>query len=461
MKCINCKKEVIDGQAFCIYCGEKLSNNIENTAEYNTNINKEAQVYGEKVKNVLLKNKKATAIGVVAIIALIIGIFTFNYIKGVPVSKDKVQTYLAGQSILIDGNYHEIKSEEIKSLEITSRNSENKSKDRVEGTLSLELDNASVASDINYELYYNNTDSKWVFSGIRNFQVKKIEPKVDLNDSINELLKDSTIYLNYDSIKLKDGLLKEIKDVSIEGESNKKSGKAKLLLSNGVVESTVSAEYDANFDLDEGKWKLVSTLLKSEVVDKEKISENISDEDKKKFVLTAFENGKSCTYKYKAGNYDTSEYITLSKDNITDLKIKNFMEYEDTIRAEVEGEATIGEISKVKFSGVVNLDLSLSKSYNTKVEVNIDSLEVANVNTDSIKKDMLKYKVDDKQITVAMADTFNIGTESEGSSMFDKIYAGEITVDGAVKKVKCRVGISLNRDTKKYEWKLDGIDTIK
>lgn len=37
-----------------------------------------------------------------------------------------------------------------------------------------------------------------------------------------------------------------------------------------------------------------------------------------------------------------------------------------------------------------------SQNNNYKTEVNIDSLEISNINLDDIKKDMLKYKIDDK-----------------------------------------------------------------
>ncbi|MDS0526728.1 hypothetical protein NNC19_13635 [Clostridium sp. SHJSY1] len=468
MKCINCKKEIIDGQAYCIYCGEKLSDSIdeqvfheEKVAEYKANVKEELPVYRDKMKNSLLKNKIAAAIGAVVILIAIIGVFVFNFIKGMPVGKEKLQQYLIGQSIMIDGDYHEIKSDEIKSLEITSRTSEKKINDKIEGKLYLDIDNATVEADISYELNYDKNNSKWLFRAIRNSNVDKIEPKVDLNDSIKELLKNTKISYNYDSIDLKKGLLKDIKDINIDGEGNKKSGTAKMELSNGVVEATVLANFDAKFDLETGKWKLSDSSLETKVIDKEKIVDNISDEDKKKFVMTAFEKGANFPYKYKTGSYDSTEYIIIDKENITDLKVKNFMEYEKTIRAEIEGEATSGDISKIKFSGVVNLDLAFDKSYNSKVEVNIGSLELSNINADSIKKDMLKYKVDSKQITVDMSNTYSMGKESEGSKMFDKIYEGTITVDGAVKNIKCTIEPTYDKENKKYQWKLDSIDLVK
>lgn len=48
---------------------------------------------------------------------------------------------------------------------------------------------------------------------------------------------------------------------------------------------------------------------------------------------------------------------------------------------------------------------------------------------------MLGFKIEDKQITVAISDTFNLGGEDKDSRMFDKIYNGTITIDGVVKNI--------------------------
>jgi len=479
MKCINCKKEVIDGNIYCVHCGEKLSSNFNSeynynvdnqkvydevgnkVTEYSENVKTNLPAFYEKVKTIISKNKIAAIIGTVAILAVIVGMGIFGYIQGRPVNESQLKSYLIGQNLNLDGKPYEIKDGQIKTFTVTSRNSVSKQNDKIKGEVTLDIENATVVANVDYDLNYDKQNNKWRFNGLKSSNVKSIEPKIDLNDSIKDLLKTATINYKYDNIDLSKGLLKNIGDINIDGTGVKKSGTAVLTLSNGVIEATVSANFEARFDLVEGKWILNSKNLQSKIIQKEKVSSNLSDDDKKKFALTAFENVRNYNYKYKSGNYDSIKNIVLIKDNISDLKVINFMEYDNTIRVEISGQASSGDMSKINFSGVVNLDLSLSKSSNSKTEVNIDSVELANVNLDSIKKDMLKYKIDDKQITVATADTFNLGSENVDSRMFDKVYEGTIIVNGNSDKIKSRISLEYNDKNKKYEWKLENIDIIK
>lgn len=482
MKCINCKKEVVDGNIYCVHCGEKLANidnidgeynyNVDNQKvyedlgdkvnEYGTTVKEKLPGYYEKIKTIITKNKIATIIGSVVIVAVIFGIGIFNFIQGRPVNENQLQSYLIGQSLNMDGNSYEIKDGQLKSLAVTSRNSVKKKTDEIEGVVTMDLDNATIVANVKFQLSYNTKNNKWQFNGLRSSDVKSVEPKVDLNDSIKDLLKDATINYNYNSIDLKKGLLKDIGNIDINGTGVKRDGTAVLKLSNGVVEATVSANFAAHFDIKEGKWMLNSDNLQSEIIQKEKISDNLSDEDKKKFALTAFKDNRSYTYKYKSGDSDYSESINLMKDNISDLKINNFMEYDkNTIRIEVAGQATNGDISKINFSGVIYLNLSLTEDNNCKTEINIDSVELANINLDSIKKDMLKYKIDNKPITVDIANTFSLGSENKDSRMFNKVYEGTITINGVVENLKSIIYLEYNEKDKKYEWKLDSIDVIK
>lgn len=482
MKCINCKKDVTDGSNFCVYCGEKLSNNdnlngeynytVDNqkvydevsskVSEYGTTVKNNLPGYYEKFKAFIAKNKIASIIGAIVIAVAILGIGIFSFMQGRPVSDNQLQSYLVGQNLTVDGSPYEIKNEQIKSLAITSRSSVKKQSDKVEGVIILDLDNATVEANVKFDLGYDKKNNKWIFNGLRSSDVKSVEPKVDLKDNINDLLKNTKVNYNNNSIDLKKGLLKEMGSVDINGSGLKRTGIAALTLSNGVVETKVSADFEARFNLKEGKWVLNSDYLKSKVIDKEKIASNLSDDDKKKFVLTAFDNDGSYTYKYKLGNSDYSENIVLNKDCISDLKINNFMEYKDnSIRVEIEGQAASGDASKIKFSGVVYLGLSLDKNNNNKTEITVDSVELTNINLDSMKKGMLDFKLDGKQITVAVADTFNLGTENKDSKMFDKIYEGTITLNGEVKNVKSYINLNYNAKAKKYEWKLSSMDIIK
>lgn len=482
MKCINCKKDVIDGSSFCVYCGEKLSDDdtlngeynytVDNqkvydevsskVSEYGTTVKNNLPGYYEKFKAFIVKNKLASIIGAIVIAAVILGIGIFSFMQGRPVSDKQLQSYLIGQNLTLDGSPYEIKNEQIKSLEITSRSSVKKQSDKVEGVITLDLDNATVEANVKFDLGYDKKNNKWIFNGLRSSDIKSVEPKVDLKDSINDLLKNTKVKYNYNSVDLKEGLLKELGNVNINGSGLKKAGTAELTLSNGVVEAKVSADFEAHFNLKDGKWVLNSDYLKAKVIDKEKIAGNLSDDDKKKFVLAAFDNDRSFTYKYKVENSDYSESIILNKDNISDLKINNFMEYkENTIRAEIEGQAASGDASKIKFSGVVYLGLSLDKNSNNRTEVTVDSVELANVNLDAMKKSILDFKLDGKQITVAVADTFTLGTENKDSRVFNKIYEGTITLNGEVKNVKTYIRLDYNNKTKKYEWKLDSMDVIK
>ena len=482
MKCINCKKEVVDGNIYCVHCGEKLANinNIDDeynydvdnqkvyedigdkVNQYGTTAKEKLPGYYEKLKTIISKNKIATIIGSVVIVAVILGIGIFSFMQGRPMDDKQLQSYLIGQKLMVDGDSYEIKDGQLKSLVVTSRNSVKKKSDEIEGEVTMDLDNATIVANIKFQLSYNTKNKKWKFNGLRSSYTKSIEPKVDLNDSIKDLLKDATINYNYNSIDLKKGLLKDIGNIDINGTGVKRDGTAVLKLSNGVVESTVSANFAAQFNLKEGKWMVNSDNLHSEIIQNEKISDNLSDEDKKKFALTAFKDNRRYTYKYKYGDSDYSESINLMKDNISDLKINNFMEYDkDTIRIEVLGQATNGDISKINFSGVIYLDLSLTEDNNCKTEINIDSVELASINLDTIKKDMLKYTIDNKPITVDIANTFSLGSENKDSRMFNKVYEGTITINGVVESVKSRIYLKYNEKDKKYEWKLDSIYVIK
>lgn len=483
MKCINCKKELSDESAFCIHCGERLSNididnayekynyNVDNqkvydevgakVTEYGTNLKENLPIYLKKLKSFISKNKIATVIGTVAILALIITLVTFSFLKGRPINDNQLQSYLIGQNLNINGTAYEIEDGQIKSLEVISRKSVKKETDKVEGVVTLELDNATIEANVDFELRYDKSTSKWIFSNIRKQEVKTLEPKVDINDNIKDLIKNAAISYNYNKIDLKEGLLKDIREIKINGTGVKRDGTAQLLLSNGVIEATVSVNFVADFDLKEGNWKLNSDYLKSEIIKKEKIVDNIGDEEKKNFVLNAFEKEIRLHYKYKDGEYDNSKDINIVKDNISDLKINNFMEYEDKIRVEIEGQATSGDISKLKFSGVINLGLSLNSSNQNNTEITIDTVELGAINLDKIKKDLLKYKVEDKLITVAVADSFKLGSENKDSKIFDKVYEGTLTVSGVEEMVKTKISVNYNDKTKKYEWNLQNIDVIK
>ncbi|MDF2700934.1 MAG: hypothetical protein K0Q49_2498 [Haloplasmataceae bacterium] len=482
MKCINCKKDIIDGSSFCIYCGEKLSNNdnfnnennntVDNqgiydglsstVAECGTAVKNNLPGYYEKIKTFVAKNKLASIIGAIVMAAIILGVGIFSFMEGRPVKEDQLKNYLVGQNLMLDGAPFEIKSEQIKALTITSRNSVKKQSDKVEGSITLDFDNSTVEANVKFDLFYDKNNNKWIFNGLKSSDIKSVEPKVELKDNINDLIKNSTVNYDFKSIDLKKGLLKEIGNVEIKGSGLNRTGTAALTLSNGVVEAKVSTDFDARFSLKDGKWLLKSDYLRGKVIDKEKISSNLSDDDKKKFVLTAFDNDRSYNYKYKIGSFDYVESIYLNKDNISDLKINNFMEdKDDSIRVEIEGQAASGDISKIKFSGVAYLSLSLDKNYNNNIEVTVDSVEVANINLDAIKKNLLDFKLDSKQITVAVADTFTLGTENKDSRIFDKVYDGTITSNGEVKNIKTYIDLAYNRKTKKYEWKLDNMDIVK
>lgn len=470
MKCINCKKEVKDESIYCVYCGEELSNIDNDDIKYNYNVDNQKiynqtktniKEYGAKVKGFVSKNKMVTMIGALVILALIIGLTTIGFLKGRPVNKKEIQSYLIGQELQVDGVRYLIKEGQIKSLEITSRKSVKKQSDKIQGVITLDLDNVTVEADIGFDLLYNKKGNEWTFGFLNRQEIKEIEPKIDINDSIKDLLKNASINYSYNEIDLKEGLLKDITEIKVNGTGLRRDGTAQLFLSNGVIETTVSVDFEAEFNLEEGSWKLNSDYLNNKVINKEKVAENISDKDKKDFVLSAFANGLSFIYKYKDGEYDNYKNISIEKDNISEVKINNFMEYEDTIRVEIEGQAVSGDISKINFSGVINLKLSLSTTTRSETEVTIDVVELRAVDVDELKKELLKFKLEDKLITVAIADSFKLGSENKDSRMFDKVYDGTLSVNGKEEKVKVNTSIKYNDETKKYQWNLTNIQVIK
>lgn len=484
MKCFNCKKEIQDGSVYCIYCGERLLEkstqlvenytvdnqkvyeNIGNTtSEYGDKIKENLPGYIDKTKAFISKNKIASIIAAVIIVALCVGAGILNYMHGRPESESELKASLAGQTIIIDGDSYEIESGQVSSLTINSRNSVKGKSDTINAKITLDLDNASVETDINLYLLYNSNSNKWMIANVFAENVESIKPKVELKDDMNELLKDAHLSCTdkgYSTIDLNSDLIKSVDNVKVTESSKGTSGSADVKLSNGVVEAVYNVKFDARFKLKEGKWSLNSTYLSGSVVKAEELISNLSDDDKKKFVMESFTNNKSVMYKYKSRNNDATEYISIGKNSISNLTISNFMKYDnDTIRAEIQGEASSGDIKNIKFSGVLYLKLSLNSKGSTKDELNIDSLELNDINNDSIKKDLLKQQIDNKTITVDVANTLNLGAETSDSSMFDKIYEGTLTVNGESKNIKIEVTLKLNSDSKKYEWKLYRLEVKK
>lgn len=483
--CKYCKKEIADGCIYCAHCSEKLANKqdiklisiyeVDNQRGYKgignkttakgRKVKKNLHRYIDKIKSFALKNKIASIIIGVVLALLIVAICIINSMQGRPLNESELQKKIVGQSLEISGESYEIKENELKFFEITSRKSENKKNDEIQGKLTLNLDNATVITDIDFKLSYNKNINKWEIDTLSTIDIESAEPKKSLNDTINDLLKNITI--NYKDkknhkINLNDKIVKSINNINFNRTGADSNGSAYLKLSNGVVEGTFMVNFEATFNLKEGNWVLKTNDLDAKVIESEKLVGNLSDEDKKKFVMTAFTEDDSYPYKYKLGNKDTVEDINLNRENISTLKVNNFTQSNaDTIKAEVQGEAVSGDMTKINFSGVIYWESLLADGGNNEVEVNVDYIELANINLNNIRKDMIEDKLDNKTITIATADTLKLGVETKDSSMFDKIYEGVLTDDRENKNVTIEVKLEYNDKDKKYEWKLYKLKTIK
>lgn len=477
MKCTNCKKEILDNCIYCTYCGEQLLNEtLENTevnhtvnnekvyedinnkiGECSTSLKENLPVYLGKFKNFIINNKLTVMISSIILVLLIGGLGIFSYMQGKPVNDNDLKQFVVGQSFYFEDCNIEITDSNLENLEVISRKSVKKQSDSITGEITINLDNAKVVSNFELQLLYNRNTKNWEESSIYSQGIKSIEPTVDLEKAVPDLLKDTSISYKNRSLNLSSGILKEISDIKIEENDNasSKNASAILSLSNGVINSKVSIEFPIYYNFNENKWSLNTSYIPSEVVENESISSTLSDEDKKKFILEQLDISSSYPYKYTFNNHDYSTYLTFTKENITNLTINNFMEYEkNTIRAEIQGEASSGAINKINFSGVVYAELSLVNNSRNKNDIVIDSVEVTSLNIDDIKTKLLKEKIDNTPITVAMADTLTLGEETEYSKIFDKQYEATITVNGESIPVKLYASLNLNNIDKKYEWTL-------
>lgn len=456
MKCNNCNKEIIDAsQNYCNFCGESLNNNndpVELTGEVNSGVTKEQL---ESAKEAIVKNKKMVGIiaGVIALIAVVIGIVTF--MSGRPMSESKIKKDVIGQSVYIGGKSFTITDENLKDFKLVNRNTVKKASDTVELEFKLELEEADATIGYFVQYYY---DKEWTYSSGYMSGVTSIDPKTKPEDEIEALLKESGLRIKNGGT-VQGSLIKEISNIKVEGTDEKRTFTGDITLSNGVSSQKGSVEGDVEFNLNDFKWTVTTPYIVD--VKGVEIESKIDEKMLKAIALDVVGgnvsgNGKVYNYKYLDGENERNTSFTLTKDIITDLTIKNpsYIEADNVIRMEIEGKAKGDVISDLSFSGVILLNSSFDKNILKESDVSITAISIEELKADKVKELILDKKISGTKINSDIAKTF-VEEKRNSTEVVREYINGKITIDGTEVPVQVQAQVVLNGG--KYAWKVSGI----
>lgn len=221
-----------------------------------------------------------------------------------------------------------------------------------------------------------------------------------------------------------------------------------------TYEVSGKAVYDINYM----EWKFEDNKFDSKVKESVHVLDKTDDEMLSEIAKEAISRSYF-KYEYKVGDRNLSRGLSISDENISEIKVNNCMLYNnDTqVRMEVEGTASMGAIEKIAFNGIIYFEASVTSSYIDEYEVSVSELKVKDITGDEIKDLLLSQKVNNTSITVSDAKTFKETERNNLGDMFVQYVNGTIEIKGESKSVQIQCEIDTNDDN--YQWKIKRVYT--
>jgi hypothetical protein len=302
-----------------------------------------------------IKSNKEVSIFIGLITTIIIGIIIFVNLMSVSVlNNEEIRQDLIGKIINVNGKEIEITDSNLNEVMIINRFTEKYETDVANVEFKVNLDNSKVVEMAT--LKFNYVNNKWIYSSGDIGNIKNIETGASTEGFIQELIQKDGISI-ITGERYYGSSIKKISNIQF-GDYNADGGKkftADIVLSNGACYQNCNINGEISFDINEDTWKIVSTDMntKDTVYKEDKIDMDII----KNIVLDEITDGSS--YEFKSGN--NSEYINISKDDIVELNIKDYVIRDDsTVRVEIDGKAKSDKVLDMSFNGFVSINGKLS-----------------------------------------------------------------------------------------------------
>lgn len=470
MRCCNCKKEINEQDNYCIYCGENLNSNftLNENIEFNIDnegskeamkvaLNKSTE-YGKQAVEFIKEHKALSGIIAGVLVVIIVLLSIFSAMRGKPLSESKVKELIMGERMYICSEDITLSKDNISDFEIIDRQSKKKSYDNITSKFVIDLDGIKVEVEASIDLDYY--DKKWEVSGIFENDILSIVVEEDPSEEVlNELFEYAYIIdENSNTIYFDDEYVKEITNLKFSGENESRDITADLVLSNGIMEMTYEVSGKAVYDINYMEWEFEDNKFDSKVKESVHVLDKTDDEMLSEIAKEAISRSYF-KYEYKVGDRNLSRGLSISDENISEIKVNNCMLYNnDTqVRMEVEGTASMGAIEKIAFNGIIYFEASVTSSYIDEYEVSISELKVKDITVDEIKDLLLSQKVNNTSITVSDAKTFKETERNNLGDMFVQYVNGTIEIKGESKSVQIQCEIDTNDDN--YQWKIKGVYT--
>ena len=495
MICNNCKKEFnnINGLKFCPYCGEEIKEQVlledkeanygnhnqekdtikrdtlkmpviteENIKKYNRN------KFFTDLRNIFIQKKVIVPI-VTLFVIIVIGVFGYKLLIAKPVDQVRVNEDLIGKVVTLPkGTIMEIKKNYIKSLSISSRNT-NKSKDNLKVAVTLNNGVVEVQTLLSM-MYINKGENKWEFSGkVGIVGQAVIKPVVGMYEKqFLDDLKRLTISISDEPIALNG---KTVKNLNINLRTpDLEKGKEEVLVTVGIDSGllTATGNIKCKLNFENEKWSIVTiernsaedfTLALSPSFSQDRIIEVIKKEGLEETV----------TYKdlFAGKGFDVKDSFTNSftmsgKKFDGQNKILNETAKRENVAGEIKSTLLTDYTFSISFSNIAFLKKSQSTVFVATVnEISNDSVIATINNVDIEGANVIFWFADNHKITTEEANTFRTGEilSKKGLNNIKYVYGTISYISGKkTKTVSIVIIYYLVYDSVKgYNWKLDKI----